>query len=233
MYEGMYVNIEASEDPESQVVISEYYNFDRYGDVVVCNAKGRIYQYTEINKPDIDGYNQHMSEFDRSCVTIDDNNGRQNPNPALFGGIAKYEISKDFTFRGGDVITTLKGPLFYSYQKWRVQPMVEDELSFDRTDMNRPPVPTLIDGDIKLVFANLYNYFTDFTGRGADNQEEFDRQSAKTTLALSLLDADIIAVAEIENKGNMATNHLIGKLNNATSRTDSNWFQFVLIAVLT
>ncbi len=213
-HEGMYVSIESS-GSKTDIVFSEYYNFDRYGEVLVCQARNnRIYQYTEMNDPDVEGYSDHVDKVKKSCVTIDDNNGSQNPDPALLGGIADYAVTDEFTFRGGDVVQTLKGPLSFSFGKWRVQPMSIDELSF--TTSTRPNVPALAEGDLKLAFANLLNYFTDYGGRGADNDEEFSRQSSKTSLALSMMDADIIAVCELENSGttNEAANDLVAKLNN-------------------
>jgi len=214
-HEGMYVNIVAAGGGEDNIVFSEYYNFDRYGETVVCKARNRIFQFTERNVPDIDGYSAHVDEVERSCVIIDDNNGSQNPDPALLGGIAAYQIKDSFTFRGGDVVTNLKGPLLFSFDRWRVQPMSTDELSF--TPSARPSLPALAEGDLKLAFANLLNYFTSYDGRGADNDEEFLRQSSKTSLALSMMDADIVAVCELENAGATAADDLAEKLNNRFS----------------
>ena len=89
--------------------------------------------------------------------------------------------------------------------------MDTNDLAF--TSSTRPDVPVLAEGDLKLVFANLLNYFTNYDGRGADNDEEFARQSSKTSLAFSMMDADIIAVCELENNGFEAANDLVGKLN--------------------
>ena len=208
----MYVSIEP-EDDSTDIVISEYYNFARYGDVLVCN--GRKFQFTDVNVPDVVKFGEYEKVIGGSCVTIDDNDNSQNRNPAMFGGLYPFTTSFD-GFRGGDVITTLVGPLFYSFSKWRVQPMVEAELQY--TSGTRPDPPTLPAGDIKLVFANLYNYWvtygTDRDLRGADSEEEFIRQSAKTSLALSMLDADIIAVCELENlDGNLAAIDLRDKVN--------------------
>ena len=93
--------------------------------------------------------------------------------------------------------------------------MSTDELSF--TPSARPSLPDLAEGDLKLAFANLLNYFTSYDGRGADNDEEFLRQSSKTSLALSMMDADIVAVCELENAGATAADDLAEKLNNRFS----------------
>lgn len=93
--------------------------------------------------------------------------------------------------------------------------MSTDELSF--TPSARPGLPDLAEGDLKLAFANLLNYFTNYDGRGADNDEEFLRQSSKTSLALSMMNADIVAVCELENAGATAADDLVEKLNSRFS----------------
>lgn len=80
--------------------------------------------------------------------------------------------------------------------------------------------------------ANVLNYFTTLdendntTGpdntldpRGADNIEEFNRQTEKLVTALTQLDADVIGLAELENNGfaNLsAGNSITGKSAIAT-----------------
>ena len=226
--EGMYVEVVSTEDEETDIVISEYFNFDRYGEVVVCNAVDRIFQFTETNEPSIEGYDAHMEEKERSCVAIDDNSNENNPTLNLFGGISEYTVTKDFTFRGGDKITTLKGPLFYSFGKWRVQPMNSNELTFAQSERPLSP-PEMETGDLKVVFANVYNYFTTFSERGADNEAEFARQQAKTSLAFALLDADIFAVAEVENDC-VSTTDLAQQLNNHPSRESGRYYLKVVTA---
>lgn len=220
--EGMYVEVVSSEDEDTDIVISEYYNFDQYGEVVVCNAEDRIFQFTETSEPSVVGFEEHVEEIERSCVTIDDNSSSRYPALNLFGGISEYEVTKDFTFRGGDKITTLKGPLFYSFGKWRVQPMNTNELAFTQSERPLSP-PAMESGDLKLVFANVYNYWTTlgpaYELRGADSEAEFARQRAKTSLAFALLDADIFAVAEVENNAE-STDHLVQQLNAHPSKND-------------
>ena len=53
-HEGMYVNVVAAGGDGDNIIFSEYYNFDTYGDAVVCKARNRLFQFTERNVPDID-----------------------------------------------------------------------------------------------------------------------------------------------------------------------------------
>ncbi len=211
-YESMLISVKPIVD--NTLVVSEYYNFDRYGEVVICSAPkedGRIFQFTEVRAPDRTLYGEHQDMVERSCVTVDDNNARQNPDPALFGSI--YPLDSANFLRGGTEITVLQGPLWYSYSKWRVATLSESDLSYDKTTNPREPVPT-ISGEVKIANSNLLNYFVTFGERGADNQDEFDRQTNKTINALTEINADIIGVQELENvEGNGAAIYLVSELN--------------------
>ena len=210
-YEGMVVQIKPASTHD--IVVSEYYNFDRYGEVVVCSvdkSKGRLYQFTENSMPDISRYNEHLSMVKRSCITIDDNQGSQNPNPALFGSI--YALDSSNYLRGGSIVTMLKGPLWYSFGKWRVATLKEEDLTIVKTNP-RQQVPTVF-GDVKITNTNLLNYFVTLGSRGADNSVEFGRQASKTVKALSEINPDILGVQELENvSGNGAAKDLASRMN--------------------
>mmetsp|Transcript_10191 Transcript_10191/g.15648 ORF Transcript_10191/g.15648 Transcript_10191/m.15648 type:complete len:527 (-) Transcript_10191:826-2406(-) len=213
-YEGMLVTVVPNEG--NDIVVSEYYNFDRFGEVVVCSASteaGRLYQFSEKESPDVTAYKAHLGMLSRSCLTIDDNNGSQNPNPALFGSI--YAIDSTNYLRGGSVVNVLQGPLWYSFGKWRVATLKETDLLVDVTSNPRENAPT-VTGDLIIANTNLLNFFTTFGSRGAENQDEYDRQAAKTIRALSEIDADIIGVQELENvSGNGAASTFAKLLNEA------------------
>ena len=224
MYEGMKISV--APKPNYTLVVSEYFNFDRYGEVVVCSAeedKGRIFQFTEKSAPDTSLYSAHQDMVKRSCITIDDDASSQNPDPALFGSVHKID-SIDF-LRGGSEVTVLKGPLWYSFGLWRVATLDENDLSFDRNTNPREPAPKPV-GDITISNTNVLNYFVSLQvdhsyARGANNLEEFERQASKTVEALSLMDTDIVGVQEIENiAGNGAAIDLLARLNAALPSRD-------------
>ncbi len=96
----------------------------------------------------------------------------------------------------------------------------------------RPTAAPNVGGDVQVVGMNLLNYFNTFTGctggvsgasldcRGAENQAELDRQTAKTVAAMTTLDADVFGVNEIENDGygpDSALAYLVDRLNAATA----------------
>lgn len=223
-YESMLVSVQANGMSPSSLVVSEYFNLDRFGEVKVCavpNEKGRPYQFAQLNAPDATGYAAHLDLLSRTCVFVDDNNGDQNPNPVEFGGI--YPIDTADTLRGGTEVTTLVGPLFFSFGFWRVQPRSAADLVYN--DANpRPTSPPNLNRDdsssVTVASANVLNYFTTIAdndascyARGADSDLEFSRQSEKTVLALSELNADVYGLVEVENFPGLASLDLARRLN--------------------
>jgi predicted extracellular nuclease len=223
MYEGMLVSIRAPDS--SSIVVSEYYEFARYGQVVVCSApdvQGRLFQFTANNPPDKAGYAAHLDLNDRSCVKIDDGISSQNPNPLNFGSV--YRVNSMYPIlRGGAVVAKLEGVLTYSFGAWIVTPQSVGDLEYNNDVNPREAGPPVYkDAEVTVVLSNLLNYWTTIGTsrdlRGADSQEEFDRQVAKTILALTSMNADILGVVELENvEGNVATLDLVSRLNDANS----------------
>jgi len=216
-FQGMLVNIVPA--TSYKVVVSEYFNLDRYGEVVLCAADadiGRLYQYSVSHYPSVSGYSQHLDLLKRSCISTDDNSNVQNPLPILFGGLYRIDTDRYF-IRGGDVVTTLRGPLWINtgYSKYYyVATLKNEDLIVDTLSNPRPAPPSFLTGDIKIVSSNLLNYFTTLNVRGANTAEEFQRQAMKTTVALSAMNADVFAFTELENSaGNPAVKDLVSRLN--------------------
>ncbi|WP_324277572.1 hypothetical protein [Blastococcus brunescens] len=65
----------------------------------------------------------------------------------------------------------------------------------------RPESPDEVGGDVQLGAFNVLNYFLTFggVGRGAANQAEFEEQAAKIVTAINEMDADVLALMEIED----------------------------------
>ena len=122
-------------------------------------------------------------------------------------------------FRAGNQVTTLQGLLYqigfsrasFSYG---VQPLQPPDIAVSTLDNPRPEVPSLTQGPVNITSTNLLNFFLDFSGRGANNQIEFDRQLEKLTTALTSLNTDIFGVIELENTDE-AVKFLLNELNTA------------------
>jgi len=197
--EGMLVTI-----PQN-LVISEYYNFGRYGEIMLTTE--RFMTYTAINEPDVTGYAASEEEYFLNSITLDDGRNTQNPDPAIHPN--GLEFTMDNLFRGGDLVSNVTGVVDYAYSLYRIQPTQYG----DYTAVNdRPETYNLIEGDVKVASFNVLNYFLTLTSegsicgpsgdmdcRGADTSLELERQRAKILAAMSEIDADIFGLMEIEN----------------------------------
>ncbi len=198
-YESMLVTF------PQDLYISEYFNFDRYGEIVLTSH--RHLTPTALFEPG-SPEQATMAEFyllDR--ITLDDGRTAQNPDPAIHPN--GLEFTMDNLFRGGDLVTNVTGVMDYSFDLWRIQPTQ----GADYTSMNpRTDLPEDVGGNLKVASFNVLNYFStiddgdwicgpseDMECRGADTYEEFTRERDKIFAALSIIDADIVGLMEIEN----------------------------------
>ena len=198
-YEGMLVTF-----PQA-LVISEYFNFDRYGEIVLTSE--RLYQPTSIYEP---GSPEQASLVQANLldrITLDDGRSTQNPDPAIHPNGMEFTLNN--LFRGGDMVTNVTGVLDYSFGLYRIQPTQ----GADYTPLNlRPDGPDDVGGTMQIAAMNTLNYFlTIDTGayicgplqnvecRGADTYDEFVRQRTKLLQALAGLNASVIGLNELEN----------------------------------
>ncbi|HSM02368.1 MAG TPA: endonuclease/exonuclease/phosphatase, partial [Acidimicrobiia bacterium] len=99
--EGMLVTF-----PQT-LYISEFFNFDRFGEIVLTTD--RQYQPSQIAEP---GSAQAFAIQEANAanrITLDDNRGSQNPDPAIHPNGAEFTLTN--TFRGGDTVTNVTGAI--------------------------------------------------------------------------------------------------------------------------
>lgn len=101
--------------------------------------------------------------------------------------------------------------LQWGFDDWRLQPTVpiDDaspaELKAGFTAANpRPVTAPAVGGDVQVAAFNVFNYFTTLKSenpdaRGAADAEKFAIQKSKIVAAINGLDADVVALMEIEN----------------------------------
>ena len=233
-YEGMLVRM------PQELSVTEHFQLGRFGEVLVSSG-GRLRQPTNIY-PAGDEADALQAANNLNQILIDDATNAQNPDPILFGR-GDDPLSATNTLRGGDTITGVTGVMTYTWggnsaspNAFRVRPVnaLGGEWSFEAVNQ-RPSAPAAVGGDVRVAAMNLLNYFNTFDGlpdtvnnctngvggpatdcRGADTQEEFDRQWPKTVAAISKVNADVLGVNEVENDGygtDSSLAHLVGKLN--------------------
>jgi hypothetical protein len=198
-FEGMRVTF------PQDLVISEYYNFDRYGEIILTST--RHMTSTALFEPGSPEAAAATESYLLDRITLDDGRTSENPDPALHPNGMIFDLYN--LYRGGGLVTNLTGVLDYGYNVYRVQPTH----GADYSDANpRTTSPDLAAGELKVASLNVLNYFTsidtgsDYCGpsgtmecRGADTTEELTRQRAKIISALAGIDGDVVGLIEIEN----------------------------------
>jgi hypothetical protein len=211
-YEGMSVTF-----PQA-LYISEYYNFDYYGEIVLSSARRN--QPTAVVEPGPDAVALAAENLlDR--ITLDDGRTTQNPDPAIHPNGNVFDLTN--LFRGGDTVQNVTGVVDY-YYGYKIQPT----MGADYVAANpRTAQPDDVGGSLKVASFNVLNYFTtidtgdwicgpsgDMECRGADTTDEFTRQRDKIIAALTAIDADVVGLIEIENHlEDVPTADLVAGLN--------------------
>ncbi|MGP3910679.1 ExeM/NucH family extracellular endonuclease [Nonomuraea sp. 10N515B] len=172
------------------LTVSDHYNLGRYGEVTL-SSQGRLYQPTD--RPGVD-----PALNARRSLLVDDGSNRE--NPATLPPIV----------RAGDVATGITGVLGYGFGKCRLQPTK----AIDYKNLNpRLPKPLPVIGNVKVASFNTLNWFTTLGSRGATTAAEQQRQLAKLVAALKGLNADAVALMEVENNGQTALQALVDAVN--------------------
>jgi len=209
-YEGMLVRF------PQELVISEYFNFERFGEMVIAlplPGETRPFTGTSIDEPGAPALAREEANGLRR-ITLDDTLGIQNPPTLRHPNGATFDLTN--RFRGGDTLTNIVGVLGYDFGLYRIQPT--GPATYVAVNP-RPASPEPVGGTVRVAAMNTLNFFVtaDYpTGNALDNKcgpgnnvecrgwdfdqpNEFTRQRDKLLTALSGLDADIIGLNELEN----------------------------------
>lgn len=214
-YEGMRVAL-----PQT-LTVSETFTLARFGELLLSSA-GRLWQPTHVAEPG-PGADAVAAANALDQLVLDDGLGVQ--NPAAVRWPAPGGLSAASTVRVGDTVAAVTGVMDQRFGAYRVQPTADPVFGAANP---RPPAPPAVGGRIRVASLNLLNYFNGDgagggfpTPRGAESAAEFARQRAKTIAAVRGLDADVIAVMELENDdtagGYGAIEDLVDGLNAATA----------------
>jgi uncharacterized protein len=206
-FEGMRVEL------VDELVISEYFNYDRFGEVVLAKPlEGQDRLHTPTAVVDPGPLAQALAaEQALRIITLDDRNSAQNPGEIPHPGNGD-PFSLDNRFRGGDTVTGVVGVIDHTFGLYRIQPTLYGEYEAVNP---RPADAPEVGGSIQVASFNVLNYFLtiDRGGqdsfvcganqaqecRGADTEEELERQRIKILAALAELDADVVGLMEMEN----------------------------------
>lgn len=209
-YEGMLVRF------PQPLVISEYFNYDRFGEIVLARplaGETRPFTGTAIDQPG-SAANARTLSNSLSRITLDDVQSAQNPSVLRHPNGAPFSLANKF--RGGDTVQNAVGVLGFDFSLYRIYPTGPA----DYTATNpRPVSPEPVGGNVRAAAMNTLNFFVtanfpagnpldnkcgpannqECRGWDSDQATEFTRQRDKLLTALSGLDADIIGLNELEN----------------------------------
>jgi predicted extracellular nuclease len=208
--EGMRVTF-----PQS-LVISEYFNYDRFGELVLAlplDGESRAFTPTSIDEPGAPALARAQANSLRR-ITLDD--GVNDQNPAVLRHPNGDPFSLANRFRGGDTAQDVTGVMDYRFNLYRVQPTGPAEYTAANS---RPEAPEDVEGDVRVAAMNTLNYFltpdypsgnpldnkcgplqnVECRGADSDQPDEFTRQRTKLLAAIAGVDADVMGLNELEN----------------------------------
>ncbi len=202
---------------------------ERYGEILMSQS-GRLVQFTNHNAPAVAGYAAHRDQVAARSIMLDDGLSTQNAEPIRYLNPSSFPPTPYPAIRIGDTTTNLTGNIRFARgsgsdgkEIYRLVPTSDPSW----VSVNARPAGTPnVGGTLKIASFNVLNYFTTInTGqsicgpsgnsrcRGADSQQEFDRQRTKIVSALILLNADIVGLTEIENNASESLQSLVDGLN--------------------
>ena len=214
-YEGMLVRF-----PQA-LVIAEYFNYDRFGEIVLAlplAGESRPFTGTAIDEPGA-AANARTLANSLSRITLDDNQSAQNPSMLRHPNGAAFALSNKF--RGGDTVKNAIGVLGFDFSLYRIFPTGPAEYTAANP---RPAAPEPVGDTLRVAAMNTLNFFVtadiepntnppaagdnvcggnanlECRGWDSDQPDELTRQRDKLVRALAGLDADVIGLNEIENR---------------------------------
>ncbi len=214
-YEGMLVVF-----PQT-LTVSQLRFFERFGEMLLSEG-GRKFAFTNLNAPSVNGFATYSEDVESRRIVLDDGRRDQNPGTVL-------------NVRNGDEVTGLTGVMRYSrgsgkfgIESYRLMPTIDPPFV---TANPRPATPH-VSGAIKVATFNVNNFFTTIDNgqencgpasnascRGADSTLEFERQLAKIVTVMTTMDADIVAMVELENNASESLAAIVDALNAGTGGT--------------
>ena len=166
-------------------------NAARFGEWQVA-LEGRTWTPTEIALPG-EAANALGRQNRARQLWLDDGDARENADTAMRRDIP----------RTGSLVKGVTGIVDERFGRYRLQ--LEQAPAVDRA--SPPPAPAR-QGDVRIAAMNLENLFTGDgrgagfpTERGAKTEAGYLHQRAKLVAALAALDADVVALMELENDG--------------------------------
>lgn len=217
--EGMAITL-----PQA-LVVTDHSNLARFGEFTLSN--GRLFQPTQVQPPGTAAIAQQAAN-DRNRLLVDDGRTSTYGTPFVIGADGVNPLGAANPVRSGYTVTGLQGAMHFTFGSFKVEPSAT--IDFDETAAPRSTAPEIADAPVRVAGLNVLNFFStlDDAGpvcgpaslagcRGADTAGELARQTDKLVSAILALDADVVALSELENNADASLQALVGALNALTS----------------
>lgn len=216
-YEGMLVQ------PEGTYTITNNYDLNTYGQLGLAAGDEPLYTPTDRVAPSQAA--AFEAEQVKKYITLDDGSSWNFMTNAAAKKSALPYLSQTTPMRTGSHLT-FSGPVILDYRyQWNFQPtsqVVGADVSFLKSQNDRPTAAPAVGGDLTIGAMNVLNYFTDLGQdepacqpyrdmygtpvasnnclvRGAYTPAALTDQQNKIVAALAGLDADVVGLMEVEN----------------------------------
>jgi predicted extracellular nuclease len=227
-YEGMLVTL------RGPLTVQQNFFLGRFGQLTLATG-GRVQVPTNVLRPGAAARALARTNA-RRAIVLDDGSALQFPSPVPY-------LDADGTVRAGDTVDEVTGVIDYGlasasaagHGTWKIHPVRPPTFAHANPRAAAPPA---VGGDLRIAAANVDNFFSTVNDgqhvcaprhlaadcRGARSAAEFERQLAKIVEMLAAIDADVVALMEIENNGSTALQSLVDALN---ARVGSAAWSFV------
>ncbi len=240
-YEGMLVR------PQGTYTITNNYGLNQYGQLGLAFGDEPLYQATDVVTPGDEAAAYETANLAK-LITLDDGSSWNYVTNATAKNSPLPYLSADEPMRTASQVTFAK-PVILDYRfQWNYQPVDQIVGATDPNDPvvsenDREYTVPNVGGDLEIAAFNVLNYFTDLgvneTGckaytdmygnpvganncevRGAYSESAFADQQAKIVAAINKMDAEVVALMEIENSAGVsyidhARDHTLAQLVDA------------------
>ncbi|WP_120003414.1 ExeM/NucH family extracellular endonuclease [Nesterenkonia muleiensis] len=214
-------------DPQGAYTVTDHFTLNRYGEIGIVAGEDPLFNPTSVVEPGESAAELAQQNRER-LVYLDDGatNDFQNSDLEL-----PYLTAEDPVRVGAGVEFDHPVIVHYDFGEYRLQPTTRLDgpqdpaapASFENTRSGNE-APAERTADLRIAGFNVLNYFvhlgedeegceyfedregnpttTDWCDvRGAWSTEAFERQQAKIVAAINAMDADLVALQEVENSG--------------------------------
>lgn len=205
--------------------VSDSENYVKFAELVVSSSV--LYTPTHLFAADSPEADALVEENSRNQIILDDlSNGTPTTLDLPVGGFDAFN-----PIRIGDEVSSVTGVIDFAFGNYRIRPSITPIL--EQTNV-RTEVPEIEEGNLKIASFNVLNLFNGdgqgndiSSGRGADTQEEYERQLLKISNAIIAIDADVIGLMEIENDGYMPLSSIAQLVDSINAILGADVYRFV------